>query len=54
VNLNGLKGKSILLDFWATWCGPCHKELPHLQSLYQQLKRKAIVILGINNEKEKK
>jgi cytochrome c-type biogenesis protein len=44
----------VVLDFWATWCGPCRQELPHLQSLYQQLKGKDIVILGINNEKKAK
>jgi peroxiredoxin/outer membrane lipoprotein-sorting protein len=54
MNLKDLRGKVVVLDFWATWCGPCRKELPHLQSLYQQFKGKDVVILGINNEKRKK
>ena len=36
--LNELNGKSVLIDVWATWCGPCQAELPNLQKLYEQVK----------------
>lgn len=36
--LKELNGKSVLIDVWATWCGPCQAELPHLQKLYEQVK----------------
>lgn len=42
------KGKVVLLNFWATFCGPCKVEMPHLQALYQELGPKGLVILGIS------
>ena len=40
VSLSDYKGKYLFLHFWATWCGPCRKELPELQQFYQSLSRK--------------
>jgi thiol-disulfide isomerase/thioredoxin len=48
VNLDALQGKVVLLDFWATWCGPCVAELPHLQRLEEQFQGKPFVVLSIS------
>ena len=49
-NLHSLRGKVVLLDFWATWCGPCLVELPHIEKLHREFKDKGLVVLGINAE----
>ena len=41
------KGKTVILDFWATWCGPCQKAMPHYQELHQKYGAKGVVVLGI-------
>ncbi len=41
-----VKGKVVLLDFWAVWCGPCISTFPHLQEWYEQYKDKGLVIIG--------
>ena len=43
-------GKVVVLNFWATWCPPCRKEMPDLESLYQQFKDQGLVILAISDE----
>jgi TonB family protein len=50
VSLHKLKGKVVVLDFWATWCAPCLIELPHIEKLHNELKDRGVVFLGINNE----
>ncbi len=47
VNLADHKGKVIVLSFWATWCGPCKEEMPHLQKLYTEKKDQGFVLLSI-------
>jgi peroxiredoxin len=49
VRLSDYKGKVILLNFWATWCGPCRVEMPEFESLYNQHKDEGFTILAINN-----
>lgn len=48
VELAALKGKIVLLDFWATWCPPCKKDLPQLRKLYADLKGKGFEIVGVD------
>jgi len=47
-SLQALRGKVVLLDFWATWCGPCKKDLPALERLHQEFKNQGLVLLGFN------
>jgi len=42
-----LRGKVVIINFWATWCGPCKKEIPDLSKVYAQYKSKGVVMLGI-------
>ncbi|SEM68468.1 Thiol-disulfide isomerase or thioredoxin [bacterium A37T11] len=51
--LSDLKGTYLYLDFWATWCGPCVAEIPHLEQLQQDYKDKNIVFASISVDKEK-
>jgi peroxiredoxin len=48
--LNELRGKVVVLNFWATWCPPCRKEMPDLETLYRQFKDQGLVILAISDE----
>ena len=50
VSLAGLKGKPLVLNFWASWCGPCKHELPVLKSLYHRYKNQDVVILGVTDD----
>ena len=46
--LSDMKGKVVLLNFWATWCGPCRMEIPDLNELYKTYNKKGFEILGIS------
>ena len=52
VRLSELHGEVVLINFWASWCGPCRQELPHLDALYQRYESLGFTLLGINVEKE--
>ncbi len=52
VSLSDFKGKVVILDFWATWCPPCVKEIPHFIALYEQYKDQGFAIVGISVDRE--
>jgi peroxiredoxin len=47
ISLKPYQGKTIVLNFWATWCGPCREEMPELSTLYTANKDRNVVVLGI-------
>ena len=50
VALSDLKGQVVLLNFWATWCGPCRMELPVIQKLYDKYNGRGLTVLSLNTD----
>ena len=50
INLNQYNGKLVIINFWATWCAPCKKEMPSLDNLYQENKFKNLHVFAVNME----
>jgi peroxiredoxin len=53
-HLRDMKGKVVLVNFWATWCPPCRKEMPDLQALYDKYKDQGFLVLSISDESSAK
>jgi thiol-disulfide isomerase/thioredoxin len=53
VDLDKLRGKVVLIDFWATWCGPCMREVPNVVAAYGKYHDKGVEIIGISLDKDK-
>jgi thiol-disulfide isomerase/thioredoxin len=54
VSLGQFKGDVVMINFWASWCGPCRQEMPLLNSIYEQYKGLGFVLLGVNVEPNSK
>ncbi len=51
ITLSQLRGKVVLLDFWATWCAPCRLAIPHLNDLYKAYRERGLEIIGLSLDK---
>jgi peroxiredoxin len=54
VNLAQYKGQVVMINFWATWCGPCRQEMPLLESIYKKYNKMGFTLLGVNVEPDSK
>jgi thiol-disulfide isomerase/thioredoxin len=52
VELNSLRGRTVVLDFWATWCGPCQAEAPIVNAIAHRYKDRGLAVIGVNTSDE--
>ena len=48
MRLQEQRGQVVMINFWATWCGPCRQEMPHLSKLYEKYRASGFVLMGVN------
>jgi peroxiredoxin len=53
ISLSSLQGKVVLIDFWASWCGPCRRSEPELKKLYEKYQSKGFEIYGVSLDADK-
>jgi peroxiredoxin len=53
VTLSDMKGSVVILDFWATWCGPCVASLPHLNKIYNEFEKDGLKVYALNQREDK-
>ena len=54
LRMSDLRGQVVMVNFWASWCGPCRQEMPKLEELYQRYKKAGFTVLGVNVEEDNK
>jgi thiol-disulfide isomerase/thioredoxin len=54
IRMADLRGKVVLVDFWATWCGPCREELPFLEELQDRHEDEGFVVVGVNVDRDRR
>ena len=52
IKLSELRGEVVMLNFWASWCGPCRKEMPILEKIHKKYKKLGFTLLGVNVEQD--
>lgn len=54
VELDKLRGKLVIVDFWASWCAPCREEMPALDKLYEKYGKQGLVVVAVNIDRSEK